>query len=71
MPQHQAHRRRVRPGLIRRGEIWAVACGKNYAGKPRPLVIVQEGSFNLTDSITTCAFTTYPTDGRCSGPSSS
>ncbi|WP_376712006.1 type II toxin-antitoxin system PemK/MazF family toxin [Bradyrhizobium hereditatis] len=61
----------VRPGRTRRGEIWTVACGKNYAGKPRPLVIVQDNSFNVTGSITICAVATYPTDGRCSGSSSS
>jgi len=41
-----------------RGEIWAVAGGKDYAGKPRPAVIVQDNSFDATDSITVCAFTT-------------
>ncbi len=42
---------------LRRGEIWTVAGGKNYAGKPRPAVIVQDDSFDATESITTCAFT--------------
>jgi mRNA interferase MazF len=27
---------------MRRGEIWSVAGGKDYAGKPRLLVIVQD-----------------------------
>jgi len=35
---------------------------KDYAGKPRPIVIVQDDSFDATDSITICAFTTDPTD---------
>jgi mRNA interferase MazF len=43
---------------MRRGEIWTVAGGKDYAGKPRPAVIVQDDAFDATDSITVCAFTT-------------
>ena len=45
---------------MRRGEIWTLAGGKDYAGKPRPAVIVQDDSFDATDSITVCAFTTDP-----------
>ena len=47
---------------MKRGEIWTVAGGKDYAGKPRPVVIVQDDSFDATDSITVCAFTTDETD---------
>jgi len=47
---------------MRRGEIWTVAGGKSYAGKPRPAVIVQDDSFDATDSITVCAFTTDETE---------
>ena len=47
---------------MKRGDIWTVAGGKDYAGKPRPAVIVQEDSFDATDSITICAFTTDETD---------
>ncbi len=47
---------------MRRGEIWTVAGGKDYAGKPRPVVIVRDDSFDATDSITVCAFTTDPTE---------
>jgi mRNA interferase MazF len=47
---------------MRRGEIWTGASGKDYAGKPRPIVIVQDDSFDATDSITICAFTTDSTD---------
>lgn len=36
--------------------------GAPYAGKPRPVVIVQEDRFVATSSITLCAFTTDPTD---------
>lgn len=47
---------------MRRGEVWTISGGKDYAGKPRPAVIVQDDSFDATDSITICAFTTDPTD---------
>lgn len=47
---------------LRRGEIWTVSGGNDYAGKPRPVVIVQEDAFEGTDSITVCAFTTDPTE---------
>ena len=47
---------------MKRGEIWAVAGGADYVGKPRPVVIVQDDSFGATDSITVCAFTTDETD---------
>ena len=46
---------------MKRGEIWTVAGGSDYAGKPRPVVIVQDDSFDATDSITICAFTTDET----------
>lgn len=47
---------------MKRGEIWTVAGGKDYAGKPRPVVVIQDDRFDSTDSITVCAFTTDPTD---------
>lgn len=47
---------------MRRGEIWTVAGGKDHAGKPRPVVILQDDRFDATASITVCAFTTDPTD---------
>jgi mRNA interferase MazF len=47
---------------MKRGDIWTVAGGKDYAGKPRPVVIVQDDSFDATDSITVCAFTTDETE---------
>lgn len=33
-----------------------------HAGKPRPVVILQDDSFDATNSITICAFTTDKTD---------
>lgn len=47
---------------MRRGEVWTVSGGNDDAGKPRPAVIVQDDSFDATDSITICAFTSDPTD---------
>lgn len=47
---------------MKRGEIWVVGGGPDYAGKPRPVVIVQDDSFDATDSITICAFTTDETE---------
>lgn len=47
---------------MKRGEIWTAAAGSGYAGKPRPVVIIQDDLFDATDSVTVCAFTTDPTD---------
>lgn len=47
---------------MKRGDICTVAGGKDYAGKPRPAAIIQDDSFDATDSITICAFTTDETD---------
>jgi mRNA interferase MazF len=47
---------------MRRGDIWTVAGGKDCAGKPRPAAVVQDDSFDATDSITICAFTTDETE---------
>ena len=43
---------------MRRGQIWTVAGGPEYTGKPRPVVIVQDDRFDATASVTVCAFTT-------------
>jgi mRNA interferase MazF len=42
---------------LRRGEIWTVAGGSGYAGKPRPAVIVQDDRFGATNSVTLCVLT--------------
>jgi mRNA interferase MazF len=47
---------------VRRGEIWSVAAGSGYAGKPRPVAIVQDDRFDATASVTVCAFTTALVD---------
>ena len=43
---------------MKRGEIWTVAGGPDYTGKPRPVAIIQDDSFDATTSITICTFTT-------------
>ena len=47
---------------MKRGEIWTLAGGLDYAGKPRPALILQDDRFDATDSITVCPFTTDATD---------
>ena len=47
---------------MRRGDVWTVSGGKGYAGKPRPVTILQDDRFDATDSITVCAFTTDDTE---------
>lgn len=47
---------------MKRGDIWIASAGGTYAGKPRPVVIVQDDAFEGTASLTICAFTTDPTE---------
>jgi len=47
---------------VKRGEIWTVSGGSDFAGKPRPAVIVQDDHFTLTTSVSICAFASDPTD---------
>ena len=42
---------------MKRGEVWTASGGADYAGKPRPVVIVQDDRFGETKSITVCPFT--------------
>ncbi len=46
---------------MKRGEIWTVAGGAAYVGKPRPAVIVQDDRFDANESIVVCPVTTDPT----------
>jgi mRNA interferase MazF len=41
-----------------RGEIWTQSGGPDYAGKPRPVVILQSDELSDTRSIITCGLTT-------------
>jgi len=45
-----------------RGEIWTVAGAKDYAGKPRPAVILQDDRLDATEPITICVVTTDPAE---------
>ena len=47
---------------MKRAEIWTVAGGADYAGKPRPAVILQDDAFEGTASITLCPMTTHVVD---------
>jgi mRNA interferase MazF len=47
---------------MKRSDVWTVAGGGDYAGKPRPAVIVQDDRFDATASVTICAFTSDATD---------
>jgi mRNA interferase MazF len=47
---------------MKRGEIWTAAGGPDYAGKPRPVVILQYDRFEFTAAITVCPLTTSPAD---------
>jgi mRNA interferase MazF len=47
---------------MKRAEIWTVAGGPDYAGKPRPAVVIQEDAFAETASITLCPLTTQAVD---------
>jgi mRNA interferase MazF len=48
---------------VKRGEVWTVAGGSDYASKPRPAVIVEDDRFDAGDSATVCLLTTDPTPG--------
>ena len=43
---------------MRRGEIWTLQ-DRNYAAKARPVVIVQNDSYNSFDSVILCLLTSY------------
>lgn len=47
---------------MRRGELWTAAGGRHYAGKPRPVLILQDDRFDATDSVTACPLTSDPTE---------
>lgn len=47
---------------MKRGEIWTVSGAGDYAGKARPVVIIQDDAFDATASLTVCLLTTDPTD---------
>lgn len=53
---------------LKRGQIWTAAGGADYAGKPRPVVILQDDNFDQTASITICPLTSYGIDASLIRP---
>jgi mRNA interferase MazF len=47
---------------VKRGEIYIAAARDPYTGKPRPVLVIQDDSFDATASITVCPFTTNSID---------
>lgn len=47
---------------MKRGHIWTLAGGPDYAGKPRPAIVLQDDAFDATASITVCPLTTQSLD---------
>jgi mRNA interferase MazF len=47
---------------VKRGDVWTVAGGGDYVGKPRPAIILQDDVFDATASVTICPFTTHAVD---------
>jgi mRNA interferase MazF len=47
---------------LKRGEIWTVSADVEYAGKPRPVIILQHENFHPLDSVTICGLTSDTTD---------
>ena len=47
---------------MKRGEIWTMAGGPGYAGKPRPAVVIQDDGFSETLSIAVCPLTSEPVE---------
>ena len=43
---------------MKRGEMWTASVGKHHAGKPRPVLIIQDDAFDSTASVTVCPLTT-------------
>ena len=54
---------------MKRGEVWTASGGPDYAGKPRPVVVLQDDRFEHTASITVCLLTTNPADAPLLRPS--
>lgn len=43
---------------MKRGELYLAAAGSGYAGKPRPVLIVQDDAFANLDSVVVCPLST-------------
>jgi mRNA interferase MazF len=53
---------------MKRGEIWTVAGGTSYAGKPRPALIVQADWLTDVGSVVTCGITSLVKDDMLARP---
>ncbi|HEX8241452.1 MAG TPA: type II toxin-antitoxin system PemK/MazF family toxin [Allosphingosinicella sp.] len=53
---------------MKRGEIWTASGGPDYAGKPRPVVVIQDDNFADTPSVTICPLTTHRIDAALVRP---
>ena len=53
---------------MRRGEVWTVAGGPDYIGKPRPAVVLQDDAFDATRSVTVCPLTSHDADFKVTRP---
>lgn len=42
---------------MKRGQLWTIAGGPGFAGKPRPALIVQSDDYGATETITVCPVT--------------
>lgn len=51
---------------MRRGDIHIAAARGVYAGKPRPVVVVQDNRFDATASVTVCPLTSDPVEAPLS-----
>jgi mRNA interferase MazF len=47
---------------VTRGDVWTVAGGGAYRGKPRPAVVLQDDRFAATNSVIVCPVTSDPAD---------
>ncbi len=47
---------------MRRGELWTAAGGKHDAGKPRPVLVIQDDRFDATSSVTVCPLISDPAE---------
>jgi len=53
---------------VRRGELWTLAGGSDFAGRPRPSVIVQSDLFGTLESVTVCFITSTRSEALQSRP---
>jgi mRNA interferase MazF len=49
---------------VKRGELWTIAGGPGFAGKPRPALIVQDDAYPHTSSVTVCPITSGETEAQ-------